>query len=227
MVREYKEGDEGDEGMQFADREDAGHRLATELRGRVAADAVILGLPRGGVPVAAQVADDLGAELDVLVVRKLGLPWQRELGLGAVGEDGVRVINEKLVATTGVSVDELAEVERRERAEVESRARRFRADGSPAEIRGRTVVLVDDGIATGSTMMAACLVAAARGAERVVVAVPVGARQGLSRVRAVADEVICPHTPRLFAGVGEWYKDFRQTSDATVTDILRTHRAVH
>ncbi|GAA1576360.1 hypothetical protein GCM10009789_32230 [Kribbella sancticallisti] len=206
--------------MLYADREDAGRRLAEELRGRVTSDAVILGLPRGGVPVAAEVAAQLGARLDVIIVRKLGLPSQPELGLGAVGENGVRVINQSLVDSTGISADELAAIEQRERAEVTLRARRFRVDRPAVALAGHPVVLVDDGIATGSTMLAACLVARAREAERVVVAVPVAARAGLSRVRAVADEVVCPHTPRLFVGVGQWYHDFRQTTDQEVIAVL-------
>jgi putative phosphoribosyl transferase len=206
--------------MMYADRADAGRKLGSALRRRVPGDAVVLGLPRGGVPVAAEVAERLGLPLDVLVVRKLGLPQQPELALGAVGEDGVRVINDSLVAATGVSPEALATVERRERAEVEARARRLREGGAAIDIRDRTVVLVDDGVATGSTMLAACLVASARGAAKVIVAVPVGAGEALTRLRSVADEVICLATPRRFVGVGQWYRNFRQTGEAEVVALL-------
>lgn len=205
----------------FADREEAGRRLAAELKGLRGEEAVVLALPRGGVPVAAVVAQYLDAPLDVIVVRKLGLPSEPELGLGAVGEGGVKVINEPLLRSTGLRSEELAAVVRRESAEVEARAVRFRGDRKPVPLAGRTVVLVDDGIATGSTMAAACLVARENGAERIVVAVPVGSANGLSRVRDEADEVICRHTPRRLSSVGEWYRDFRQTSEEEVVRLLR------
>ena len=211
--------------MRFADRVDAGRRLASALHGEMPGDAVVLGLPRGGVPVAAVVAEQLGVPLDVLVVRKLGLPRQPELGLGAVGEDGVRVINDSLVASSGVSPDAMAVVERQERAEVEARARRLRKGGATIDLRDRTVVLVDDGVATGSTMLAACRVARARGAAKIVVAVPVGAGDALKRLRSVADEVICLATPRRFVGVGQWYRNFRQTGEAEVVALLAEARA--
>jgi putative phosphoribosyl transferase len=206
--------------MMYVDRADAGRKLGSALRRRVPGDAVVLGLPRGGVPVAAEVAERLGLPLDVLVVRKLGLPQQPELALGAVGEDDVRVINDALVASTGVSPEALAAVERRERAEVEARARRLREGGTAIDIRDRTVVLVDDGVATGSTMLAACQVARARGAAKIIVAVPVGAGEALTRLRLVADEVICLAAPRRFVGVGQWYRNFRQTGEAEVVALL-------
>jgi putative phosphoribosyl transferase len=205
----------------FADRREAGRRLAEGLKHLRGEDAVVLALPRGGVPVAAVVAQYLDAPLDVIVVRKLGLPSQPELGVGAVGEGGVRVINEPLLRSTGLRSEKLAAVVERESAEVKSRAIRFRGDREPVSLSGQTVVLVDDGVATGSTMVAACLVARESGAARVVVAVPVGSDNGLSRVRDEADEVICLHTPRLLSSVGEWYKDFRQTSEEEVVHLLR------
>jgi putative phosphoribosyl transferase len=208
------------EPRMFADRMDAGRKLAAALEDQLPGDAVILALPRGGVPVAAVVARTVGAPLDVIVVRKVGLPYQLELGLGAVGENGVQVINEELLASTGLSKDEFEVLAERERAEVDGRASRLRAGLQSIEIRGRTAVLIDDGVATGSTMMAACLVARARGAVWVVAAVPVGAEGGLARIREVADEVVCLATPRAFDGVGQWYDDFRQTTDATVSELL-------
>lgn len=216
--------------MLFVDREDAGRQLAAALsgqgrtepaNGRQGEDLVILGLPRGGVPVAAIVAEALDAPLDVIIVRKLGAPYQPELGLGAVGEEGVRVINEPLVRSAQVGREALAAVEKRERAAVDARAGLFRGDRPPVPLSGRTAVLVDDGIATGSTMVAACLIARARGAQRVVVAVPVGAEDGVGRARKVADEVVCLHQPWPFDGVGQWYRNFRQVSDEQVIDLLR------
>ncbi|MFC5260980.1 phosphoribosyltransferase [Kribbella qitaiheensis] len=204
----------------FADREEAGRRLAAAVKRLRDENVIVLGLPRGGVPVAAVVARHLDAPLDVIVVRKLGLPYQPELGLGAVGEGGVRVINEALLQATGFSAEDLAEVEERECAEVEARAIRFRGDRPPITLTGRTVILIDDGIATGSTMRAACLVARALSAGRVVVAAPVAAKSSLSKIEEVADEVICLHTPRLLNSVGEWYRDFSQTSVAEVVRLL-------
>ncbi|HEY0620526.1 MAG TPA: phosphoribosyltransferase family protein [Kribbella sp.] len=208
----------------FADRAEAGRRLGMALESVRADEVVVLGLPRGGVPVAAVVARHLDAPLDVIIVRKLGLPYQPELGLGAVGEGGVRVINEQLLRATGLPLEDLAEVERRESAEVEARALRFRGDREPLALNGRTVILVDDGIATGSTMAAACQVARAGAAAWVVVAVPVGSENGLSRAGAAADEIVCLHTPSRLSSVGEWYRDFSQTSDREVVRLL--HLAV-
>jgi putative phosphoribosyl transferase len=156
----------------------------------------------------------------VVVVRKLGVPFQPELGMGAVGEDGVTVVNEGVVRSAGIDEDELDTVRRREQAEVAERARRFRAHRPRIPLLGRTAILVDDGIATGSTMRAACQIVRASGAERVIVAVPVAPSDALNRLRQDADEVICLHTPRWFSGVGEWYRDFSQTADSEVTELL-------
>ena len=205
----------------FADRIEAGQRLATRLGYLRDEEPVVLGLPRGGVPVAAEVANALGAPLDVIVVRKLGVPYQPELGMGAVGEDGIRVINEEVVRIAGITPNGLARVERRERAEVEARARRFRAGRPRVALAGRTAILVDDGIATGSTMRAACQVARAAGARRVVVAVPVAPAEVVPSFEDDADEVVCLETPSPFYAVGQWYADFTQVSDAVVTRLLQ------
>ena len=181
---------------------------------------VVLGLPRGGVPVAAEVARALGAPLDVIVVRKLGVPFQPELGMGAIGEDGVRIVNDEVVRATGVSRSQLAEVEARERAELERRARRFRGARSRKSSEGRTAVIVDDGIATGSTARAACQVARAHGATRVVVAVPVAPRGWTARIGGDADECIALTTPEPFWAIGQFYVDFSQTSDDEVVGCL-------
>ncbi|WP_036330746.1 phosphoribosyltransferase family protein [Microbispora sp. ATCC PTA-5024] len=206
----------------FLDRHDAGVRLAEEMRGRAGTgDAVVLGLPRGGVPVAYEVAEALGAPLDVIVVRKLGVPYQPELGFGAVGEGGVSVVNREIVRLANLGETEMSAVEERERAEVERRARRFRGDRPPVDLAGRTVIVVDDGIATGGTARAACQVARARGASRVVLAVPVGARKTVDSLGVEADEVVCLEMPDHFYAIGLWYRDFSQTTDGQVMELLR------
>jgi putative phosphoribosyl transferase len=206
--------------MPFADRSDAGRRLADRLEQFRGEDVVVLGLPRGGVPVASEVAQALGAPLDVIVVRKLGLPFQPELAMGAIGEGGVRIVDRDLIRRALVSDEELAAVEASERAELDRRARRFRGDRTPAPLAGRTAIVVDDGVATGSTARAACQVARARGAARVVLAVPVGPPDSITELSAVADEVVCLETHTWFAAIGQFYADFSQTPDEEVLDLL-------
>lgn len=181
---------------------------------------MVLGLPRGGVPVAAEVAAVLGAPLDVVVVRKLGAPFQPELGMGAIGEGGVRVIDQELLRLTGATPEQLAQVERGERAELDRRSRRYRGDRRPTDLDGRTALVVDDGVATGSTARAACLVARERGASRVLLAVPVGPGDAAARLGSAADEVVCLDTPGYFPGVGAFYDDFEQTTDEEVVGCL-------
>ncbi|MFD6354268.1 phosphoribosyltransferase family protein [Nocardia tengchongensis] len=206
--------------MFFEDRVDAGRRLAEDLAVLRDENVVVLGLPRGGVPVAFEVALSLDAPLDVIVVRKLGVPYQPELAFGAVGEDGARVINPAVVAVAGLSGEDMAQVERRERAELERRAVRFRMGRSRVPLAGRTAVIVDDGVATGATARAACQVARAQGAARVVLAVPVASREALHLLRREADEVICLGQPKFFFAVGQWYRHFEQTTDDEVVDLL-------
>ncbi|GGO84387.1 phosphoribosyltransferase family protein [Wenjunlia tyrosinilytica] len=206
--------------MIFADRREAGRQLAGRLRHLRDEDVVVVGLPRGGVPVAEQVARALRAPLDVSVVRKLGVPVQPELGMGAVGEDGVRVINDEVVRLAHVSDAELAEVEERERAELDRRAARYRGGRGPTQVRGRTVVVVDDGIATGSTALAACRIARERGAARVVLAVPVAPPRWSARLGPAADELVVLETPADFISVGQFYVDFAQTTDQDVLACL-------
>ncbi|MFE4355030.1 phosphoribosyltransferase family protein [Kitasatospora sp. NPDC056800] len=205
---------------RFADRTEAGRRLAARLGHLAGPDTVIVALPRGGVPVAAEVAAALGAPLDICVIRKLGVPYQPELGMGAIGEDGVRVLNEQVIRFSSVTDGQLAEVERRERTELARRARRYRGDRPPADLRGRTVVVVDDGIATGSTARAACRIVRERGAARVVLAVPVAPADWAERLDEVADELVCVDTPSPFYAIGEFYADFSQTEDEEVLRLL-------
>ena len=205
----------------FRDREEAGRELAEELKRRLDdEDAVVLGLPRGGVPVAFEVARELDAPLDVIVVRKLGVPYQPELAMGAIGEDGVRVLNDQVLAMARVAEDQVAAVERSERAELERRTRRFRGHQPRKSLVGRTAVVVDDGIATGSTARAACQVARAHGASRVIMAVPVAPPSSIGVLAEAADEVVCLATPEPFYGVGQFYRDFSQTSDQEVVALL-------
>jgi putative phosphoribosyl transferase len=206
--------------MVFTDRRQAGRRLAARLGHLRGEDVVVLGLPRGGVPVAAEVAARLEAPLDVVVVRKLGVPYQPELGMGAIGEGGVRVLNEDVIRLAGTSPEALHRVEREERAELERRVRRYRGERAPVDLTGRTAVVVDDGIATGSTAQAACRIVRAQGAARIVLAVPVAPHGIGSAFRGVADEVVVVDTPPWFAAIGQFYEDFTQTSDAEVLDCL-------
>jgi putative phosphoribosyl transferase len=210
--------------MRFIDRVDAGRRLAAQLAHLRGEDLVVLGLPRGGVPVALEVALRLDAPLDVIVVRKLGVPFQPELGMGAIGEDGTRVLNAEIVRQSGISPEELATVERRERDELERRARRFRGDRLPIPLGGKTVVVVDDGLATGSTARAACRVARARGAARVVLAVAVAPPDWTARLADAADELVCVATPQPFFAIGQFYADFSPTTDEEVVVCLERGR---
>ena len=211
--------------MRFRNRSDAGRRLASRLGHLRGQDAVILGLPRGGVPVAAEVARALAAPLDIILVRKLGVPAQPELGMGAIGESDARVINPDVVRYAQVSEAQMAEVERRERAELQRRAQRFRGGAPHEPLAGRIAVIVDDGIATGSTARAACQVARAMGAASVLLAVPVAPPGADVGMRGDADEVICLEMPARFLAIGEWYEDFAQTSDEEVIALLRAARA--
>jgi putative phosphoribosyl transferase len=206
--------------MPFRDRPDAGQQLAQRLSELDLEAPVVLGLPRGGVPVAAPVARLLGAPLDIILVRKLGVPSQPELAMGALGEDGVRVLNDDVLVTTSVTDDELQAVTRREQAELEARAARFRRGRPRVELEGRTAIVVDDGIATGSTARAAIRVARAHGAARVVLAVPVAPPRTCEHMRDEADAVVCLEQPARFWAVGQFYRDFSQTTDDEVVALL-------
>jgi putative phosphoribosyl transferase len=204
----------------FADRADAGRRLAGLLAHLRGEPVVVLGLPRGGVPVAHEVALALGAPLDLIVVRKLGVPDQPELAMGAVGEGGVVVINPEVVRQSGVPGAEVATARDREQAEVAARAARYRTSRPREPLAGRAAVVVDDGIATGATARAACQVARAQGAVRVVLAVPVAPPGWEDRIAGAADELVCAHVAPDFMSVGQFYADFAQTTDDEVSACL-------
>jgi putative phosphoribosyl transferase len=217
--------------LRFRDRTDAGRRLAERLRHLAATSGtnpepvVVLGLPRGGVPVAAEVAKVLRAPLDVILVRKLGVPFQPELAMGAIGEGSVTLLNERVLEQIGISREAVTAVEARERAKLERRAHLYRAhrgDSGPnlTDLASRTAVVVDDGIATGSTARAACQVARALGARRVVLAVPVAPPGWTERLADAADELVCVGTPRGFFAIGQFYDDFSQTTDEEVMACL-------
>ena len=212
--------------MRFMDRTDAGRHLAGSLDRLRGNDVVVLGLPRGGVPVAYEVARALGAPLDVIVVRKLGVPYQPELAMGAIGEGGIRVSNDDVIRRGGITSQEVAAVEERERMDLDQQAQRFRAGRPHVDLAGRTAVIVDDGIATGSTAAAACQVARQMGASQVILAVPVGAPESLDALRKACDDVVCSYAPPFFMAVGTFYDDFRHVSDHEVSALLaRAHEA--
>jgi putative phosphoribosyl transferase len=207
----------------FSDRVDAGRHLAPVVRaaGLGGDGTVVLGLPRGGVPVAAEVGVALGAPLDVIVVRKLGVPFQPELAMGAIGEDGIRVENEEALGSSAVSAVEFEAIEQRERGELDRRASRYREGRPRLDLEGRCAVIVDDGIATGSTARAACHVAHAHGASLIVLAVPVAPAATVSALQDACDAMLCVAHPDPFFAVGEWYRDFTPTSDEEVNELLR------
>jgi putative phosphoribosyl transferase len=205
----------------FRDRREAGRQLAEQLS-RYAGheDVVVLGLPRGGVPVAYEVATALGAPLDVFLVRKLGVPGREELAMGAIASGGEQVRNPGVVTMLGISEEEIERVADNERKELERRERTYRGDRQPPEVRDQTVILVDDGLATGASMRAAVAALRERGPGRIVVAVPTAAPEICAEFEDEVDEVICAMTPRPFYGVGAWYQDFSQTTDEEVRQLL-------
>jgi putative phosphoribosyl transferase len=206
---------------RFRDRHDAGRRLAARLSAYAGRDDVcVLALPRGGVPVGYEVARALGAPLDLFLVRKLGVPGHEELAMGALASGGVRVLNERVVQQLRVPLAAIEHVAARERQELQRRERAYRGDRPPPEVRGRTVILVDDGLATGSTMRAAAAALQALHPARLVVAVPVAAAETCQEFRDEVDEVVCDLTPEPFYAVGLWYEDFSQTTDDEVRELL-------
>ena len=211
----------GNPGRLFANRRAAGAELAAHLqrfRGRT--DVVVLALPRGGVPVAYEIAEALDAPLDIFVVRKIGMPGQAEYAIGAIASGGVRVLSEDVIRESGLSsavVDRIASLEL---AEIERREREYRRGRPLVDLAGRVVILVDDGLATGSTMRAAARAVRAYQPARIVIAVPVGPREACDAFADAADDVVCAHRPEPFTAVGLWYRDFSQTTDDEVRELL-------
>jgi predicted phosphoribosyltransferase len=209
----------------FRDRKEAGRQLASRLTKYAnRPDVIVLALPRGGVPVAYEVAKQIGAPLEVFLVRKLGVPGYEELAMGAIASGGVRVINEDLVRQLQIPGKVIEAVAAEEQCELERRERAYRDDRPPPDVKGRTVILIDDGLATGSTMRAAAAALRGLGPARIVVAVPVSAPETCDEIREEVDEVVCAVTPEPFRGVGLWYKDFSQTTDEEVRELLERAR---
>lgn len=211
----------GEDARPYTDRREAGIELASHLQAYSRRpDAVVLALPRGGVPVAYELARSLGLRLDVFLVRKLGTPGHRELAMGAIASGGVRVLNDEVVNALRIGPQDIERVAQAEAEELERREAAYRGSRPSPPIEGRTVILVDDGLATGSSMRAAVTAVRQRRPARVVIAVPVGARETCEELRALADEVVCARMPQPFSAVGSWYRDFSQTTDAEVQALL-------
>lgn len=206
----------------YSNRREAGKQLAEVLGTYKGQDTVVVGLPRGGVPVAAEVAQRLGAPLDVFVVRKLGVPYQPELAMGAIASGGVLVRNERVLQLLPDPEASLAQVRQREQAVLAAREAMYRGQRAPVDLAGKRVIVVDDGLATGATMKAAVQALRKSGASSVIVAVPVGAPDTCRELEEMADALVCLQSPRLFSAVGQWYEDFGQTSDEEVEEILRS-----
>jgi putative phosphoribosyl transferase len=210
---------------RFRDRAEAGRILARQLSEYAERpDVMVLALPRGGVPVAYEVARELGAPLDVFIVRKLGLPGHPELAMGAIASGGVRVLNDSVVQAIGIPPAIIDRVARAEEAELSRREREYRGDRPPPDVRGRTVILIDDGLATGSTMRAAAAALRQQGPAAIVVAVPVAADETCDEFRREVDRIVCARTPEPFHAVGLWYEDFSQTTDEEVRELLAKAR---
>lgn len=210
----------------FRDRTEAGRRLAAELRDYAGQrDVIVLALPRGGVPVASEVARALGAPLDLFVVRKVGVPWHEELAMGAIASGGVRLLNEELIRAYRIDPADVEQVMRSEQEELERRERLYRGGRPFPDLRNKTVILVDDGLATGSTMRVAVEALRKEEPARIVVAVPVASPETCDAFRNVADDIVCALTPEPFYAVGMWYDDFSQTTDEEVHELLASARA--
>jgi putative phosphoribosyl transferase len=208
----------------FRDRREAGRELAGRLKKYARRnDVVVLALPRGGVPVAYEVAEALGAPLDIFLVRKLGTPGHRELAMGAIASGGIRVLNEDVVRWLGIMPEQIDAVARDEQRELERRQQAYLEGRAPQPLDGRVVILVDDGLATGSTMRAAAQAVRQRNPAQIIVAVPVGAPETCREMEAFADEVACARAPEPFSAVGQWYVDFTQTTDEEVMDLMHEH----
>lgn len=211
---------------RYLNRADAGRQVARSLAGyREIVDGLVLALPRGGIPVGAEVARILGLPIDVFVVRKLGVPGQEELAMGAIATGGVRVLNDEVIHQLGILPEEVESVTGRERAELVRREALYRQGRPPLDVKGKTVILVDDGLATGASMYAAVLALRAQAPARIVAAVPVAAPETCEAFRRFVDEMVCTFTPEPFYGVGTWFEDFSQVSDEEVHRLLSQSRA--
>jgi putative phosphoribosyl transferase len=216
-----------DDDQAFIDRRNAGRVLATRLAKYAGRDdVVVLALPRGGVPVGYEVASLLGVPMDVFLVRKLGTPGHRELAMGAIASGGVRVLNDDVVRWYGISDSAIERIAREEQEELERRERAYRGDRPAPDLTSKILILIDDGLATGSTMRAAAQAVRAHRPARVVIAVPVGAPQTCAELSAVADEVICARMPEPFSAVGQWYLNFDQTDDDEVRALLQKSSSI-
>ncbi|MGZ3416315.1 MAG: phosphoribosyltransferase [Polyangiales bacterium] len=205
---------------RFTDRHDAGRQLAIELYPYAQSHPLVLALPRGGAPIGFEVARELGAELDVLVVRKLGVPWHPELAMGAIASGGITFVDEEIARQLEIPKETVEAVVEKESRELARREALYRHGKKPIELRGRTVILVDDGLATGASMRVAIAAIRTRDPARVVVAVPVASAEACESLRHLADDVVCPRTPDPFIAVGLWYRDFSQTDDDEVRRLL-------
>lgn len=211
----------------FRDRREAGRTLGARLRTVIREPhPIVLALPRGGVPVGFEVAQALHADLDIFLVRKLGVPGHEELGMGALASGGIRVLNHNLIEQLGIAPVLIDRVTEQEQQEIERRERVYRQDRPPLPVSQRTVVLVDDGLATGATMLAATRALRAGAPKRIIIAVPVASREACDELREHADQIVCAATPEPFYAVGVWYEDFTQTSDAEVRELLERAAAL-
>ncbi len=208
----------------FANRVDAGKRLASELKNQIGKDAIVLAIPRGGVVVGYEIAKALNLPLDVIIPRKIGAPNNPELAIGAMTEDGTIILDQNLVSYIGVSQDYLKEESERQKKEIGRRLKLYRGNEPYPKIQGKDVIIVDDGIATGSTMKAALASVRNRGAKSVIVAVPVGPPATIKELKTQADKVVCPYTPEYFQAIGQFYADFEQTTDEEVIQLLKQNR---
>lgn len=212
----------------FRDRQEAGKRLAEKIKAETAPlDPIVLALPRGGVPVAFEVAQALQAPLDIFLVRKLGMPGHEELAIGAIASGGVRVLNREIMQQSDLPREIVEEITEREQRELERREHAYRGDRPPPNLYGKTVFLIDDGLATGATMRAAVIALKQQEPARIIVAVPIAAPETCIEFRDVVDEIICAVTPEPFIAIGMWYEEFPQMTDDEVRDYLESARALH